>query len=92
MVERGRGKFTSVDIRDGISAKTKKPYKLYKFTGGDGTVFGTFSDTIAAGLLKLDGRFLEVVFSTKKREGSPDDLIIEEYRDVTKEEAPFATE
>lgn len=36
-----------IDHKDGTNEKTKEPYRLYKITAEDGTVYGTFSDTFA---------------------------------------------
>jgi len=81
-----RGKIVNMESKHG---ETKgKPWVLYTMTGSDGTKFGTFSDTIAAGLMKLDGRFIEIIYSQTAK----GNLNVEEYRDVTKDEAPFAIE
>lgn len=77
-----RGKLGAVDIKSGET--NKKPWTIYKFTGDDGQVFATFSETIATGLVALDKRYVEIVYEARKNGNH-----IVEYRDVTKEEAPF---
>jgi hypothetical protein len=78
-----RGKLVNHEVREGKSAKG--PWTLHTFTGGDGTKFGTFSQTIADGLMKLDGHFVEILSeATAKGNAS-----IIEYRDVNAEEVPI---
>ena len=78
------GKLTGMEMKEGIG-KNKKAYRLYKFTSGDGKVFGTFSDTVSGALVKLEGHFVELAYSAN----SFGDLMIMEYRDVTSEEVPL---
>ena len=75
-----RGKIVDMQTKDGMT--NKKPWTLYTLTGNDGQKFGTFSETIAGGLAKLDGRFVEIVYSQTAK----GNLNIEEYRDVSTEE------
>jgi hypothetical protein len=78
-----RGKLVNHEVRDGKSAKG--PWTLHTFTGDDGSKFGTFSQTIADGLMKLDGHFVEILSeATAKGNAS-----IIEYRDVNAEEVPI---
>jgi len=77
-----RGKLVKMDTKDGST--NGKNWRLFKFTGADGQAFGTFSDTVAEGIAKLDGHFVEIVYEEKKNGNH-----IVEYRDVTMEEAPF---
>jgi hypothetical protein len=79
-----RGKLVGVETKQGVT--NKKPWTLYTLTGSDGQKFGTFSETIATGLTALDGRFVEIVYSQTAK----GNMNIEEYRDVTQEEAPFS--
>lgn len=79
-----RGKFAKMESKNGVKPNGE-PWILWKFTGSDGEAFGTFSETVANGIIALEGRFLEVVYEVKKNGNS-----ILEYRDVTQEEAPFA--
>ena len=78
-----RGKLVGIETKEGVT--NKKPWTLYTLTGSDGQKFGTFSETIATGLTALDGRFVEIVYSQTAK----GNMNIEEYRDVTQEEAPF---
>jgi hypothetical protein len=61
-----------------------EPWTLYTFTGADGQKFGTFSKTIADGLLALDGHFIELVLEKTDRGNSN----ILEYRDANADEVP----
>lgn len=78
-----RGKLVKMDMKEGMT--NNKPWTLFKFTAADGQTFGTFSDTIATDLSKLDGHFVEIVYEAKKNGNH-----IVEFRDVTTDEAPFA--
>jgi hypothetical protein len=78
-----RGKLVGMDTKTGKSRG--KPWTLFTFTGQDNRKFGTFSETIASGLMKLEGHFVEIVFSTTAK-GNDN---IEEYRDVTVDEVPL---
>lgn len=79
-----RGKLVDMATKTGKKSNGTE-WTLYTFTGGDGAKFGTFSDTIAAGLLKLDKHFIEIVFSTTAKGNDT----IEEYRDVSASEVPL---
>lgn len=78
-----RGKLVKAEMKHG--EKNGKQWVLHTFTGNDGRKFITFSDTVAAGVMKLDGKFIEIVFSASK---SGQNEVIEEFRDVNFEEAP----
>lgn len=78
-----RGKIVGVETKTG--AKNGKPWTLYLFAGSDGEKFGTFSDTVAAGMTNLDGRFIEIVYEPTAKGGKN----IIEYRDVTADEMPI---
>ena len=78
-----RGKLVGMDTKTGESRG--KQWTLFTFTGQDNRKFGTFSETIASGLMKLEGHFVEIVFSTTAK-GNDN---IEEYRDVTMDEVPL---
>jgi len=75
-----RGKIVDMQTKDGVT--NKKPWTLFTLTGSDGQKFGTFSDTIVAGIMKLEGHFIEIVYSQTAK----GNMNIEEYRDVSKEE------
>lgn len=79
-----RGKLVKHEQRSGQKANGE-PWTLDTFTGADGTKFGTFSSTVAAGLLRLDGHFVEIVFSASAKGNAT----IEEFRDVSLEEVPL---
>lgn len=68
------GKFVRCDTKDG--QKGGRPWKLYTFVGADGEKFGTFDAGIYDGLMKLDGKEVEIVYSATDR-GNKN---IEEYR------------
>jgi len=77
-----RGKIVKMETKEGTT--NNKPWTLFKFTGTDGETFGTFSDTTAEALTKLDGLLVEIVYEAKKNGNH-----ILEFRDVTEQEAPF---
>ncbi len=79
-----RGKLVKFETKEGKSPKG--PWTLYTFHGAYGEKFGTFSKTIAEGLIALDGHFVEII-SEMTAKGN---ATITEYRDVTTEEAPFS--
>jgi hypothetical protein len=78
-----RGKLVKFETKEGKSAKG--PWTLYTFHGSDGAKFGTFSKTIAEGLIALDGHFVEIVSEATAKGNST----ILEYRDVTEQEVPI---
>jgi len=78
-----RGKLVNVETKTGTNKSG--PWTLYLFIGQDGEKFGTFYDTVSAGLLKLEGRFVEIVYEPTSKGGKN----IVEYRDVTAEEVPL---
>jgi hypothetical protein len=77
-----RGKLVKFETKEGTNKSG--PWTLWRFYGNDGENFGTFSQTIADGLLALDGKFVEIVYETTPKGGKN----VVEYRDVTAEEAP----
>jgi hypothetical protein len=77
-----RGKLVKFETKEGTNKSG--PWTLWRFHGNDGENFGTFSQTIAEGLLALDGKFVEIVYDTTPKGGKN----VVEYRDVTAEEAP----
>lgn len=79
-----RGKLVKVESKEGKT--NNKPWTLYTFTGSDGEKFGTFDEKIKDGLLALDGRFVEVVYSQTAK-GNKN---VVEYKDINAQEAPFA--
>lgn len=83
-----RGKLVKMDIKNN-PPNTKPVYTAFVFLGDDGQKFGTFSKTMAEALEKfiIESRFVEIVYSATKSGNK-----IEEFRDVTEAEAPFAPE
>ena len=78
-----RGKFTGVEVKTGVNKG--KPCTLHLFVGQDGEKLGTFSETVAAECLKLEGHFIEVVYEPTAKGGKN----ILSVRDVTLDEVPL---
>jgi len=74
-----RGKLVKYDAKPTSNGGTS-----HVFYGAGGEKFGTFSDTIAKGLVALDGRFVEIVGEQTKY-----GVKIVEYKDVNLEEVPL---
>jgi len=77
-----RGKLGKVDTKAGST--NGKPWTLYKFTGGDGEAFATFSETTAQARVAPPPPPPQNDYEARKNGKH-----IVEFRDVTKEEVPL---
>jgi hypothetical protein len=79
-----RGKLVKMTQHSG--EKNGRPWTRSEFSAADGTVFKTFDTSHAADLLALEGHELEITYSYGKGGG----WMIEEWKDLTLQDAPFA--
>lgn len=77
------GKLVNMTTKEGTNKSG--PWTLYTFHGSDGQKFGSFSKTIADGLMALDGHFVEITYSKTER----GNMTIEEYSDANQSGVPL---